>query len=43
MAGLFQPVEQGWAAAVSPAVATILGRAPITFRQFAEANAAAWK
>lgn len=43
MAGLFQPVEQGWAAAVSPAVATILGRPPITFRQFAEANAAVWK
>lgn len=43
MAGLFQPVEQGWAAAVSPAVAAILGRAPVTFRQFAEANAAAWK
>jgi uncharacterized protein YbjT (DUF2867 family) len=43
MAGLFQPVEQGWAAAVSPAVAAILGRAPITFRQFAEANAAAWR
>jgi uncharacterized protein YbjT (DUF2867 family) len=43
MANLFRPVEQGWAAAVSPAVATILGRAPITFRQFAEANAAAWQ
>lgn len=43
MAGLFQPVEQGWAGAVSPAVAAVLGRAPITFRQFAEANAAAWK
>lgn len=43
MAALFQPVEQGWAGAVSPAVAAILGRAPVTFRQFAEANAAAWK
>jgi uncharacterized protein YbjT (DUF2867 family) len=43
MAGLFQPVEQGWAAAVSPAVATILGRAPVTFRQFASENAASWR
>lgn len=43
MAGLFQPVEQGWAGAVSPAVAAVLGRPPVTFRQFAEANAAAWK
>lgn len=43
MAGLFYPVEQGWAAAVSPAVATILGRSPTTFREFAAANAAAWK
>jgi uncharacterized protein YbjT (DUF2867 family) len=43
MAALFQPVEQGGAAAVSPAVATILGRAPVTFRQFASENVASWR
>jgi uncharacterized protein YbjT (DUF2867 family) len=43
MAALFHAVEQGWAAAVSPAVAAILGRAPVTFRQFASENAAVWR
>ena len=34
-AGLFQGVRQGWAAPVSPDVAAVLGRAPITLEQFA--------
>lgn len=43
MASLFQPVEQGWAASVSPDVESVLGRKPITFQQFASDNAAAWR
>lgn len=43
MAGLFRPVEQGWAASVSPDVESILGRKPITFQQFASDNAAVWR
>lgn len=43
MVGLFYPVQQGWAESVSPDVARILGREPMTFEQFAQANAAAWQ
>lgn len=43
MIGLFSIVRQGWTAPVSPAVAEILGRAPISFEAFAKEYAAAWK
>lgn len=43
MTGLFYPVQQGWAAGVSPDVALVLGRQPITFEQFAAENAAVWQ
>jgi uncharacterized protein YbjT (DUF2867 family) len=42
-AGLFQGVRQGWAAPISPDVATVLGRAPITLEQFAQDHAVIWR
>ena len=41
--GLFQGVRQGWAAPISPDVATVLGRPPITLEQFAQDHAAIWR
>ena len=43
MVGLFYTVRQGWAAPISPAVSSVLGRDPISFEQFARENADAWK
>ena len=40
---LYNGVRAGWYTAVSPNVATILGRPPITLRQFAEEHADAWR
>ena len=40
---LFGGVQQGWAAAVSPDVANVLGRPQITLEQFAEDHAAVWR
>ena len=42
-AGLFQGVRQGWAAPISPDVASVLGRPPITLEQFAQDHAAIWR
>ena len=41
--GLFQGVRQGWAAPISPDVAAVLGRPPITLEQFAQDHAAIWR
>ena len=41
--GLFHGVRQGWAAPISPDVATVLGRPPITLEQFAQDHAAIWR
>ena len=38
--GLFQGVRQGWAVPISPDVASVPGRAPITQEQFAQDHAA---
>ena len=40
---LYNGIRQGWYAAVTPDVAAVLGRPPITLRQFAEENADAWR
>ncbi|MCU0504022.1 MAG: SDR family oxidoreductase [Anaerolineae bacterium] len=40
---LFSGVRQGWAAAVSPDVAHVLGRPQITLEQFAQDHAAVWR
>lgn len=40
---LYNGVRAGWYTAVSPDVSTVLGRPPITLRQFAEAHADAWR
>ena len=40
---LFSGVRQGWAAAVSPDVANVLGRPQITLEQFAQDHAAVWR
>ena len=40
---LYNGVRQGWYAPVSPDVSDVLGRPPITLRQFAEENADAWR
>ena len=43
MLALHNVIKQGWAAAVSPAVAEVTGHPPRTFAAFAQDNAAAWK
>jgi len=43
MIGLFYVARQGWTAPVSPVVASVLGRAPISFEAFAREYAAVWK
>ncbi len=43
MLGLFGGVRQGWSAPVVPILPDLLGRAPLTFEQFAAANAEAWR
>jgi hypothetical protein len=35
-------VKNGWAAGTSEDIATVLGRAPTSFAQFARDSAAAW-
>jgi len=40
---LYGAVRAGHAAAVTPVVERVTGRKPVTFREFAQANAAAWK
>jgi uncharacterized protein YbjT (DUF2867 family) len=40
---LYRVVRAGYMAAVTPDVEKVTGRRPATFREFAEANAAAWK
>jgi len=40
---LFSTVRQGWAAAVTPDVASALGRPPTTLEQFARDHAAMWR
>jgi uncharacterized protein YbjT (DUF2867 family) len=40
---LYQFVRQGWTAPVSPDVANVLGREPITFEQYAQDYAEYWK
>ncbi len=42
MVGLFYTVRQGWAAGISPDVPSILGRAAVSFEQFAHEFADAW-
>jgi uncharacterized protein YbjT (DUF2867 family) len=43
MSSLNQIVSAGYAAGISPDVQTLLGRAPITFQQFAKDHAAQWQ
>ncbi len=40
---LYGAVRSGWLAAVTTDVESVLGRPPVTFGDFAQANAAAWK
>ena len=40
---LYNGIRQGWYAAVAPDVSAVLGRPPITLRQFAEKHADAWR
>ena len=40
---LYSAVRAGYAAPVTPVVEQVAGRKPITFREFAQANVAAWK
>ena len=40
---LYDGIRQGWYAAVTPDVAEVLGRPPLTLRQFAEEHAEAWR
>ncbi|MGJ5815999.1 SDR family oxidoreductase [Paludibaculum fermentans] len=40
---LYSVVRAGYAAPVTPVVEQVVGRKPITFRAFAQANVAAWK
>lgn len=42
MAMLYRAVRNGWLAAVTPDVQSVLGRPPISFGDFAQKNAAAW-
>jgi uncharacterized protein YbjT (DUF2867 family) len=43
MTVLYSVVRAGHAAAVTPVVENVTGRKPVSFREFAKANAAAWK
>ncbi len=43
LAALYAAVRAGYAAAVTPEVERITGRKPVSFREFAQANAARWK
>jgi uncharacterized protein YbjT (DUF2867 family) len=43
MAMLYQVVREGWAAGTTEDVQKVLGRPPISFGEFAQMNAAAWK
>ncbi len=43
LSSLNQIVSAGYAAGISPDVATLLGRAPITFAQFAQNHAPSWR
>jgi uncharacterized protein YbjT (DUF2867 family) len=43
MSSLNQIVSAGYAAGISPDVQTLLGRAPITFQQFAKDHAVQWQ
>lgn len=43
MAVLYSAVRNGWTAAVSDAVEKVTGRSPISFGEFAQKNAMAWK
>jgi hypothetical protein len=43
MSSLNQIVSAGYAASISPDVQTLLGRTPITFRQFAHDYAKQWQ
>jgi len=43
LAALYGAVRAGYAAAVTPEVEKITGRKPVSFREFAQANAAKWK
>jgi uncharacterized protein YbjT (DUF2867 family) len=43
MSSLNQIVSAGYAAGISPDVQTLLGRAPITFQQFAKDHATQWQ
>ncbi len=43
MLGLYGAVAQGWVAAISPDLPTLLGRAPITFAQYARDYADQWR
>lgn len=43
MAGIYTTTRLGMAAQIYPDLATLLRRAPITFRQFSEDEAAAWQ
>ncbi len=43
MSALYSMVRQGWAAVVTDQVASVLGRPPITFAQFAQDHAEVWK
>ncbi len=40
---LYDGIRQGWYAPTAPDLADVLGRPPITFRQFAEEHAEAWR
>jgi uncharacterized protein YbjT (DUF2867 family) len=42
MNGIYFPVRMGWAAGITQEFATLMGRPPIRFEQFAIDNAAAW-
>ncbi len=43
LAVLYGIVRAGYAAGVTTEVETVIGRAPVTFRTFAERAASAWK
>jgi hypothetical protein len=43
MTVLYGVVRAGYAAAVTSDIEKVTGRKPATFREFAQANAAAWK
>jgi uncharacterized protein YbjT (DUF2867 family) len=43
MMWFFKGIREGWYTEISPSVSEIIGREPITFKQFVERNADAWK